>query len=616
MNYQPSLVPQPLPANLVDSVLASLHANLAPVNVGALADYIPELAKANPAHFGIVIATTDGAVYAVGDSDIPFTIQSISKAFVFGQALDDHGRDHVLRKVGVEPSGEAFNSIVFDTRANRPFNPMVNAGAIATSGLVKGADPATRLARVQAMFQRYVGHPVELDEAVFRSEKLTGHRNRAIAHLELNFGMLAEPIEEHLDLYFQQCSLLVTARDLACMAATLANGGINPFTGQAALKPEHVKHVIAVMNSCGMYDYSGEWSYRVGLPAKSGVGGGIIAVLPGAMGIGVFSPPLDERGNSVRGIKVCETLSEQFGLNMFDATRGYASAIRRQYDAGSTASKRTRSEPQRGLLEQVGRRAVVLELRGVLGFAAVEQISRRIAACAAAVSHLILDLLRADQVEPQAAHLLGQLLAAQEAAGRRMRLVVLPGSACQRQLAAALPVTNLLPDLDQALEWAEDALLAAMDAAKPPELERDLTEMDLLQKMPADALAELAASVQRREYPAGTLVLRQGEQASEMFFLARGRVSVRLPLAGGQSRRLATLEPGVAFGEMALLDGAPRSADVLADTDIVAYALSLQRLEALSEGTRAVKSGLLAAIGRQLSQRLRRANQEINAQGG
>ncbi len=599
--------------SLLDRVLADLHDHLKQVSDGHLADYIPDLAKANPAHFGIVIATTDGAVYAVGDCDVPFTIQSISKAFVFGQALEDHGRAHVLAKVGVEPSGEAFNSIVFDTRANRPFNPMVNAGAIATSGLIKGADGPTRLARLQEMFGRYVGHPVALDEAVFRSEKRTGHRNRAIAHLELNFGMLEEPIEEHLDLYFQQCSLLVTARDLACMAATLANGGVNPATGERALNPDYVKNVIAVMNSCGMYDYSGEWSYRIGLPAKSGVGGGIIAVLPGVLGIGVFSPPLDERGNSVRGIKVCETLSQRFGLNMFDATRGYASAIRRQYHAGSITSRRTRSEPQRGLLEQAGRGAVVLELRGVLGFAAVEQVSRQVSACDTAVSHVILDLTRAEGVEPQAAVLLGQLRAQQEAAGRRLRLAVRPGSPSQRHLATAgLPGEAMLADIDQALEWAEDALLAALEALAAPDQERVLAEMDLLEGLPRTALSELASVVRRREYPAGTVLMRQGDEAEELFFLARGRVSVRLPLADGRSQRLATLDPGVAFGEMALLDGAPRSADVVADTDIVAYTVTLQRLEALSEDTRLIKAALLRNIGRQLSQRLRRANKAIS----
>jgi glutaminase len=168
------------------------------------------------------------------------------------------------------------------------------------------------------MFQRYVGHPVSVDMAVFTSERATGHRNRAIAHLMLNFGMIDARVDEALDLYFKQCSVLVTCRDLAMMGATLANQGVNPLTGERAIAAEYVRDVLSVMYTCGMYDYAGEWAYRVGLPAKSGVGGGILAVVPGQAGIGVFSPRLDVHGNSVRGIRVCEDLSERFGLHIFD----------------------------------------------------------------------------------------------------------------------------------------------------------------------------------------------------------------------------------------------------------------------------------------------------------
>ncbi len=247
-----------------------------------------------------------------------FTIQSISKPLVYGLALEDHGTTEVLRKVGVEPTGEAFNSIVMDEINNRPFNPMVNAGAIATTALIKGNGPEERFARILGMFSRYAGRQLTIDESVFQSERATGHRNRAIAYLQLNSGMIEEPVSEHLDLYFRQCSILVSARDLSMMAATLANNGVNPLTGERAIAAEHVKTVLSVMASCGMYDYSGEWVYRVGLPAKSGVGGGIVAVLPGQFGFGVFSPLLDDHGNSHRGIEVCKELSQKFYLHVYD----------------------------------------------------------------------------------------------------------------------------------------------------------------------------------------------------------------------------------------------------------------------------------------------------------
>ncbi len=298
--------------------LQELHTRHAPLRDGKLADYIPELTKANPDWFGICVATVGGQLFEQGDVQQAFTIQSISKALVYGLALETHGRERTLARIGVEPTGDAFNSIIkVDERSKRPHNPMVNAGAIAAASLVPGAGPAERLTRVLDTFQRYVGHDVGIDMAVFTSERATGDRNRALAYLMRNFGMIDERIDETLDLYFKQCSVTVTCRDLALIAATLANGGVQPVTGERALEPQYVRDVLSVMYTCGMYDFAGEWAYRVGLPAKSGVGGGIIAVVPGRAGIGVFSPLLDERGNSVRGIKVCEELSERFGLHVF-----------------------------------------------------------------------------------------------------------------------------------------------------------------------------------------------------------------------------------------------------------------------------------------------------------
>jgi glutaminase len=299
--------------------LRKLHERYAAVDDGKVADYIPELAKANPNWFGISIVTNDGMCVEVGDCRQRFTIQSISKPFIYGLALEDHGLEAVMKRVGVEPTGEAFNSIVLDETSNRPFNPMVNAGAINAADLIKGADLPERMSRVLAMFGRYCGREIHVDNSVFFSERLTGNRNRAIAYLMLNFGMMSEHLEQSLDLYFQQCSILVDCHDLAVIGATLANGGVNPLTGVRAIEQPYVKYLLSVMHSCGMYDFAGEWAYRVGIPAKSGVGGGIVAVVPGLMGIGVFSPLLDAKGNSVRGVKVCQTLSEQFGLHVFES---------------------------------------------------------------------------------------------------------------------------------------------------------------------------------------------------------------------------------------------------------------------------------------------------------
>ncbi|MEY4372411.1 MAG: Glutaminase 1 [Actinomycetota bacterium] len=303
----------------IRQTLQGLHQKYLPLDAGEVARYIPELASADPNAFAIALAGVDGQIVDVGDSEHLFSIQSVSKPFVYGLALDTHGRDLVLSKVNVEPSGEAFNSIVLDEATNRPFNPFVNSGAIATTDLVPGADYTARVKSLLHLFANYAGRPVFVDNATFISERSTVHRNRAIAHLMLNFGMIQDRVDETLELYFQQCAILVNCRDLAVMAATLANGGVNPVTGVRAIEAKHVRDLLSLMFSCGMYDYAGSWGYLVGLPAKSSVSGAIMAVVPGQFGIAVFSPPLDERGNSVRGIAVCTELSERFGLHAFDA---------------------------------------------------------------------------------------------------------------------------------------------------------------------------------------------------------------------------------------------------------------------------------------------------------
>ena len=303
--------------------LDDLHSRYRPLTDGNLASYIPELTKANPNWFGISVVTADGQTFEAGDTRQNFTIQSISKVFAYGLALEDHGREELLEKVGVEPTGDPFNSLIrLDEDSKRPFNPMINAGAIATSSLIKGTNPTDKLNRLLAMFERYLNHEVVIDMPTFMSERSTGHRNRAMAHLMLNFDMISHNIDSALDLYFQQCSVMVNCQDLAMMAATLANRGKQPVSRVQALSADYVKDLLSVMYTCGMYNRAGEWAYRVGIPAKSGVSGGIIAVVPGVAGIATFSPLIDKNGNSVRGLHAFEELSGQYGLHLFDLSMG------------------------------------------------------------------------------------------------------------------------------------------------------------------------------------------------------------------------------------------------------------------------------------------------------
>ncbi len=299
--------------------LPELYERYLPLNQGRIYTSEPNLTAIDRDWFGISVATATGQVYSVGNWDIPFLIQSISKVFAYGLALEDWGRERVLTVVDVEPTGEAYDSIIkLQTQSKRPFNPMVNAGAIATTSLIKGATPAQRLNRILQMYQGYIGHRVFVDTPTFVSEQGHGDRNWAISYLLRNFGLISGDIRSVLELYLQQCSVIINCRDLAVMGATLANGGINPITGEPAITEEYVRDLLSVMYTCGMYDFAGEWVYKVGFPAKSGVGGGIIAVVPGQMGIAVFSPPLDERGNSIRGIEVCQELSRRFNLHILE----------------------------------------------------------------------------------------------------------------------------------------------------------------------------------------------------------------------------------------------------------------------------------------------------------
>src|SRR5256885_1609160 len=351
--------------------LARCHADFSAEEDGAVADYIPELSKADPAHFGISLATLDGHVYEVGDSKIPFTIQSMSKPFVFALALDTLGAARVESVIGVEPSGDPFNSIRLNAE-NHPFNPMVNAGAIACSGLIHEARGDGAFDYIREALGRFAGRTLGVDEAVYASESATGDRNRAIAYLLRTNAVLNDRVDSVLSVYFRQCAVLVTARDIAVMAATLANRGVNPVTGEQVLTPYAISRTLSVMTSSGMYDYAGEWIYRVGIPAKSGVGGGILAALPARLGLGSYSPKLDRHGNSVRGIKVCEALSSHYDLHMLNRSDNARSAIIADYDIGENPSRRSRRPQEQKILAAHHQDVRVIEMTGTLSLSNVD----------------------------------------------------------------------------------------------------------------------------------------------------------------------------------------------------------------------------------------------------
>ena len=354
------------------------------VDSGHPAAYIPELAAADPDRVAVALCTVNGTVYASGDTDHAFSIQSLSKPFAYALAIEDRGLDDILDRVGVEPSGEAFNELSLDPETGKPRNPMINAGAIATHALIHG-EPAPAVDRLLALFSELAQRPIGIDESLAASELTTGDRNLGLAYLLHAAGRLAQDPAAAVSGYIRQCSVSVTVRDLALMAATLANGGVQPNTGRSLFGRGTTRHLLSVMTSCGMYDAAGDWLTSVGIPAKSGVAGGVIGVLPGQVGVAVFSPRLDEHGNSARGVAMMRRLSQDLGLHLMEPGRPARSALR---------------EIRKETVE--GEPATIYVLQGDMMLSSIEALVHELVQNPPATGLVVFDMSRVDEVLPVA----------------------------------------------------------------------------------------------------------------------------------------------------------------------------------------------------------------------
>ena len=589
--------------------LVQCHAKIREDRSGAVADYIPELKKANPAHFGVSLATTDGHVYEVGDSCVPFTIQSISKAFVFALALEMLGAEKVEAVIGVEPSGDAFNSIRLRPD-NRPYNPMVNSGAIACSALIHKARGSEAFESIRAALGRFAGRELAVDEAVFASERETGDRNRAIAYLLRNYAVLEGDVGAVLDVYFRQCSVLVTARDLAVMGATLANKGVNPVTGEQVMKPYAVARTLSIMTSSGMYDYAGEWVYRVGMPAKSGVGGGIVAALPAQLGLSTFSPPLDEHGNSVRGLKICQALSAHFGLHVLNRSGDVRTSIIADYDIGGISSRRSRLLRDQQLLEDHHEDVRVIELVGAHSFATIDYVSRRLMERQAPL--LIIDFRRVASITTAGGLLLADTV--RSLAGGDSAAILAGIEPASQVWATVCPLVEgiagvrIFALLDQAIEWSEDQVILRYGGQPVTRDSSHLKEQALLAGLTDEELSGLASLGAVRAFRAGQRIVAADEPAESLFFLQRGMVSVKLP----SGVRLATLDQGMEFGEMALLDERRRTADVWADTAVNCLELPIEEFNRFRREHPHIGERIARNLAGILAKRLLYANAKID----
>jgi glutaminase len=576
---------------------------------GAVADYIPELGKADPEHFGIGLATLDGHVYEVGDTKIPFTIQSMSKPFVFALALDTLGAARVESAIGVEPSGDPFNSIRLNAE-NHPFNPMVNAGAIACSGLIHEAKGNGAFEYIRQALGRFAGRELGVDEAVYASESATGDRNRAIGYLLRTNAVLKDNVASVLDVYFRQCAILVTARDTAIMAATLANRGVNPVTGEQVMTPYAISRTLSVMTSSGMYDYAGEWIYRVGIPAKSGVGGGILAALPARLGLGSYSPRLDKHGNSVRGIKVCEALSSHYDLHMLNRSDDARNSIIADYTIGKNPSRRSRRPHEQKILAAHHHDVRVIELVGTLSFSNVDYVSRQLAA-KPRPQFVIFDLRRVAAVTRAGARLLAEEF---RELGNFHVTVILSGIKRSsegwkivREWTGGISNLRDFYLLDTAIEWAEDQVVYRHGGSIDFHDTTELSEQPLLAGLAGEELSELASLGTVRNYGPGEKIVSAGDPATSLFFLRSGVVHVTLP----DGIRLATLTAGMAFGEMALLEP-HRSADVVADASAGAVEISIPDFERFRNQHPKAGERIMRNLAQLLADRLIIANTKVN----
>ncbi|MFJ7748811.1 glutaminase A [Arthrobacter sp. NPDC097144] len=580
---EPALSPAPTPASSpIENYLRRIHAEIAELKDGKPYSNIPAMANVDPDNFGIALATADGYVYEVGDTRREFSIQSISKPFTYGLALADRGMEAVDAKVDVEPSGDSFNEISLAEGTGRPANAMINAGALTATSLVRSAGGVTRFNRILNTYSAFAGRQLSVSERIYRSELKSGHRNHALAYLLRSFDIIESDPAPVIKDYFRQCSVMVNTRDLALMAATLANSGCNPLSGDQVLDIESVERVLSVMATCGMYDDAGAWLSSVGMPAKSGVGGGTIAVLPGQIGLAVYSPPLDAHGSSVRGVATSQRISHDMQLHFVRAARTGRSAIRNVYDITAAPSGIRRTDEAVEVLRAHGHRAQVLELNGDLLFAGTESVVRALSNLDDDVEMVVLDLRSVDEVSEVALRLFADSADMLAQNGRGLVLVDGEGTVTNDLAERGREVPSFVTR-NAAVEYCETQLIDAYGS--------ELVLPDTMEPIDSPALNQLdpqdARTVQdlmeERLYEDGDVVRRVGQRFGGVFFIVSGAIDTSMPAQDGTRIKLTTLGPGMTFGEMALATDKRQETTVKASGPVRLKVLTAEAMESLEE---------------------------------
>ncbi|MEV0292643.1 glutaminase A [Nocardia sp. NPDC050710] len=612
-------VPRAVDPGVVERIVTDVFDLCRTDRSGELADYIPELAAVQPDSFALCLATADGRVYGVGDVETVFTIQSISKPFTYALALADRGPDRVAEHIDVEPSGDAFNEISLDPVTERPRNPMINAGAITAASLITGHDPAEKFERIRRCYSRFAGRQLTMNDAVYASEARTGFRNRAIGYMLRSFGIIESDPDDAVDRYFRQCSINVTCHDLAVMAATLANNGLNPFTRERALTAALTERVLSVMTTCGMYNAAGDWVTTVGLPAKSGVGGGILAVLPGQIGIAVYSPRLDIHGNSVRGVAACRELSRRLELHFLHVTRAARTAIRADYTVAEVPSRLRRGTDEMDLLAEHGHRARVYELDGDLLFAGAERAVQVIEEQSGELDALVIDLRRVGEVSRIAVDMLDQLQRELTANGCRVALV--DPDARLGHLVSGLdpadPRGRVFIDRDSAAEWCEEILLDRHRSAEEPACTSiSIDEHPALAALTPQDRALLAEDFEVHTIARGETIAQRGSARSGLYLILEGRVRIIFEGADKRTHRLVSLSAGMSFGEIPMLVGIPFVTEAHAETAVRVAVLSPAQFDELTGEAPHLKLALLERLAAGAYAQMDAAVRAIAVRGG
>ncbi|GAA4778806.1 glutaminase A [Citricoccus nitrophenolicus] len=568
----------------IQQYLEELLAEVQDLGSGAPYDVHPAGREPRPGDFGICLATVDGRVYSVGVADQEFSIQSISKPFSYGLALADYGFEAVDEKVDVEPSGDPFNQISLAQDTGRPANSMVNAGALAVAGMIRGGGGKSAVRRIVDTYSRSAGRKLSSSRSVFDVEIRQSDRNHALTYLLSSVGIIENDPTRALEVYLRQCAVQVSCRDLALMAATLANGGSQPLTGEQVFEIDVVERVLSVMMTSGMYDDAGAWVSSVGMPAKSGVGGGTLAVLPGQAGLAVFSPPLDGHGNSVRGLETCRRLSTDMEMHFVRSARSGRSAVQSTREISELPSRVRRTVEEAEVLEQHAHRARIVEVTGDLFFAGTESLVRAVSELDDSVGFVVLDLRQVYDAGQLARQMITGLRRQLAAAGRELVLVTGDDAPAVTTMdddgPSGSPVT-VYRGLGEAVEHCEDALLERYGDL-PTVTERvpviDSPALALLPEADRQRLAEL---MERRFHEDGDVIRRVGQRFGGVHFIVAGRINTIATDPGGERVRLNTLGAGMSFGELALGTSDRQETTEKAVGDVELMVLTPEAIESL-----------------------------------